>query len=353
MTVAGDAPEGELSLFAMGSMILRQRRRLALWSLAGAVAAALSVVAKPAEYRSTATFISSQGTDASRSGLSSLAGQLGVALPSGNQTLSPEFYARLVTARPLLEAVAHDTFVVAEQEGKRVSFTQLFEIPSGSAAARNEKSVKLLGDLISASFSKMTGIIEVNVATKWPSVSQQIAARMLEAVNEFNQGTRREQAVAERKFVEGRLIVVGAALRDAEDRMQRFLKTNRQYAGSPELTFQFDRLQRDLELQQSVYSSLTQSYEEVRIREVRDTPAITVIEPPIVPTMAEPRGRVVRTLLGLLLGAMVGVIVAVLTEAVARHRRNGDADASEFGRLLDESLNDFRTMWSRLSHRSE
>lgn len=66
----------------------------------------------------------------------------------------------------------------------------------------------------------------------------------MNAVNDFNQRTRRDQPAAERKFIEARLQVATADLRAAEDRMQQFLQGNR-VTGSPDLQFTRDRLQRE------------------------------------------------------------------------------------------------------------
>ena len=132
--------------------------------------------------------------------------------------------------------------------------------------------------------------------------------------------------------------------------------TNRQFTSSPDLTFQRDRLQRDVTLKQQVFTSLTQSYEEVRIREVRDTPVITVIETPSVPTLPEPRGRLVRVLFGLIFGALFGAFIAFVSGAIARRRQEGDSEADEFvntlGEVKGKMLGRFRRMRRRTSEGS-
>jgi uncharacterized protein involved in exopolysaccharide biosynthesis len=153
-------------------------------------------------------------------------------------------------------------------------------------------------------------------------------------VNAYNERTSQGQAAAERKFVEGRLAVAGADLRDAEDRLERFLRANGDLSRSPELTIERERIQRDVGLRQQVFTSLTQSYEEARIREVRDTPAITILEPPSVPTEPASRGRAVRVVLGLLLGAFFGSLVAFASDVVQRRRNDGDVEATVFADTL-------------------
>ena len=331
-TPPGGQDGDRASLFSVGTTLLRNRWRIVRWMLVGGVLAALLAFLKPTLYSATASFIP-QGADPARSGL---AGQLGVALPSNTQSLSPDFYVKLIRSRELLKAVVRDTFVVPELGGRRIPFMSLFDIKGSTANRREEEGVRRLMEMIKASASKTTWVVEFSVATKWPSVSVAIANAVVIGINDFNQRMRQEQAGAERKFVETRVGIAGSDLRAAEDRLEDFLRTNRQFANSPDLSFQRDRLQRDVTLKQQVFTTLTQSYEEVRIREVRDTPVITLVEEPSVPTLPEPAGRLLSILLGMLLGGFLGVALATFSESVVRGRRAGDPYADEFSGTLGE-----------------
>ena len=340
----------DLSLFAMATILLRNRWRIVRWMLVGGTLAALSAFTKPALYVASASFIP-EGSDQSRSALAGLAGQYGLALPRGNQSQSPDFYSSLLTSRELLTPIARDTFVVQESGGRRIAFLDLFKIDGNSARRREEEGVRQLQNIVKPSIVRTTGVVELSVATQWQSVSLAIANELLTGVSEYNQRTRQGQAAAERKFVEGRLALAASDLRVAEDRLEAFLMTNRQFTSSPDLTFQRDRLQRDVTLKQQVFTSLTQSYEEVRIREVRDTPVITVIETASVPTVPEPRGRLVRVLFGLIFGALFGAFIAFVSGAIARRRQEGDPEADEFvntlGEVKGKMLGRFRQMRRR------
>jgi uncharacterized protein involved in exopolysaccharide biosynthesis len=335
MTETEWAVNAEISLFALGTTLLRNRWRIARWAMVGAAVAALLGFSKPAIYLASASFVP-QGNDPGRSGLASLAGQFGVSLPAGTQSLSPDFYAKLLKSRVLLAPIARDTFAVQEMGQRRVPFLDLFKISDGSPKQREERGMMLLKSMVVVSVVKSSGVVELAVATRWPSVSLAIVTSLVIGVNEYNQRTRQSQAAAERKFVEGRVAVANAELRAAEDRLEGFLRNNRQFASSPELTFQRDRLQRDVSLQQQVFTSLTQSYEEVRIREVRDTPVITMFETPSVRAQPESRGRVSAVLLGILLGGFIGVLVAFTSGMTARRRKGGDVEADEFVGALGE-----------------
>jgi uncharacterized protein involved in exopolysaccharide biosynthesis len=322
-----------LSLFSLGNTMIRYRWRIIRWIVFGGTLAAIIVFSKPRLYSASGSFIP-QGTDQGKSGLSALAGQLGVPISAVNQSLSPEFYIKVLKSRELLRGITHDTLVVRERGNRRIPFFELFDIDRGSAAQREEEGIRRLSKMISASATRTTGLVEFSVATAWPSVSVQIAMAAVNGVNEFNQRMRQEQAGSERKFVEARLAVASDDLRASEDRLETFLRNNRQFLSSPDLTFQRDRLQRDVSLKQQVFTSLTQSYEDVRLREVRDTPVITLVETPTLPTLPDPAGRIWSVILGILLGAFIGSVSALASDKMLRDRETGDPAAREFALTL-------------------
>lgn len=322
--------EDEISIFAIGTVLIRHRRRIITWMVLGAFLGFLSVVSKPRLFVAAASFYPQGQTDVARSGLAGLAGQLGVSLPSGNQSLSPDFYVMLLRSRAVLLPIAHDTLTVAEMGGRRVRFYDLFKIRDANPKVREEQAINALRGIISTSVVKVTGVVELRVSTLWPSVSLAIAESLVAGVDAYNQRTRQGQAKSERKFVESRLEIAGANLRRAEESAQYFLSTNRDIGSSAQLMLQRERLQRDVAFNQQLYSSLLQAYEEVRIREVRDTPVITVIEAPSVASKPTGRGARMRVLLGLAIGLFVGLLVSLVAAVVGYRRRAGNADAHEF-----------------------
>lgn len=187
-------------------------------------------------------------------------------------------------------------------------------------------------------------MVEVSVQTPWPGLSEILAGRILELVNDFNLQTRQSQAAAEREFVEGRLAVAQDSLRAAEERLADFLEGNRQWSNSPELGFQHDRLQRQVAMRQEVYTSLAEAYEQARIAEVRNTPVITVVEPPERPVKADSRRGLLKLALGVVLGGMLGVFVAFGQEYMARARSEEDQEYREFSGLWAQTWADVKTL---------
>ena len=351
MSSVNQSRDDDLSLVAIATLLLRSRWRVIRWTVGGALLALATVILRPPLFRAAASF-SPQGADASKSNLASLAGQFGVAIPSSGQAQSPEYYARLVKSRTLLLSLALDTVSVQELDGRQMALLDLFEINGTNEPLRQDLGVEQLMKMIGTSVSKPTGIVEVTVQTKWRSVSLALVSAIVRRVNEFNQRSRSSQAGAERKFVEGRMAAADGDLRDAEDRLRQFVRANRQISNSPDLTLERDRLDRIVSQRQQVYTTLSQSFEEARIREVRDTPVITMVESPSVPARAEPRGRTKVVFLGLMLGAFMGGALVVASTTMAKRRAEGDLEATDFSSALGDATSGLVTPLRRISRKS-
>jgi Uncharacterized protein involved in exopolysaccharide biosynthesis len=340
MSEAQDYRSDEVSIFTLATTVLRNRWRIVRWLMAGAVLAAIWVVPRKPMYISSASFVL-KGADAGRSGLASLAGQFGVSLPGSDQSFSPELYLTLLGSRELLGSIVRDSLVVSEMNGRRVPFYTLFDVNDPSARVREDHGIKILRALVKATVVKSTGVVEIRIATRWPSVSLSIASLVLKGINDFNRRTSQGQASAERRFIETRLSDATAELRVAEERLESFLRNNRQFEGSPELTLQRERLQRDIVFKQQIFTSLSQSFQEASIREVRDMPVTTMIESPTLPVEPEPRGRIKTVMLGGILGAMLGTLLAIVSGAATRAKQTATSESATFMRDLQQLRADF------------
>lgn len=308
--------EDEISLWEVLAVLLRRRGTIVLTTLFTVAAALAFALLRPSTYTTEASF-RPQGSEASTSDLMALASQFGVNVPgAGSEEASPAFYAELLTSREILFRVASRDYAV-EGIGS-ASLATLFEIDEKTEALRVRETIrKLRDDVLSIETDRETGIVSVQAKTDWPDLSQGIARRLLDEIARFNLDTRQSQAAAERIFIEERVDSARDALTEAESAMQAFLQANRQWENSPDLTFQHDRLQRDITLRQQVYTTLVQSFEQARISEVRDTPVITTLQAPFLPPPDD--RRVLLTIaLGLVLGGMAGVILAFVVEAMKK-----------------------------------
>lgn len=324
------------------AVVLIRRRFILAFALLGFLIALVAALLKASTYTASFSFIPQSGQDQSRSGLASLAGQFGISV--GGSSQPPQLYADLLETREILAPIARDSFGVAPGGGRRVPLAEFFGVRGSDLRVVHEMTVRMLRTRVVAASAatRTTGVVDVTVKTKSPQVSFEIANRLLDGLNRFNLATRRSQAGEERRFTEGRLEAAKATLRSTEDALQYFLSGNRQLANSPQLSFRRDRLQREVSLQQQVVMGLAQQYEDARIREVRDTPVITLIDKPTLPAMADPRGRGVIIVLGTFVAFVLGVALVLTREGWNRRREEESGDPS-YSRLANE--------WQRLGRR--
>ncbi len=275
--------------------------------LAFAFIAGMTTLLQDRSWSSVATFQpQGSGSAPNSSGLASLAGQFGVSVPVDEPTRSPQFYEELLGSRRLLLRVVRDSSLTAGLD-LGPSLTDVFEIELDSPIQREELTLRALRGRLTTSIQRNTGTVRMAIATPDPTLSQRIATLMLERVAEFNLQIRQSSAAEEARFIRERLVVVDSAVDSAETRLQRWLENNRQFESSPSLTFEHQRLQEELSQARAVRTQLVQGLEQANIGRVRDTPVITVVDPPMLAVFPDGRGVTRRVAFA----GMAGFILAM------------------------------------------
>jgi uncharacterized protein involved in exopolysaccharide biosynthesis len=268
-------------------------------------------------YQATASLTVESG------GLGSIAGlaaQFGVNVPGGlgGTVRSLDFQVSALQSPELLERVASTTYRFPRTPGGNDSLTgtlyQLYGVKGDTPEEARWRMVKRLGARVQVGSDRLAQIITIRTKAPWPALAQQINRRMIDLLNEANTSQRQSQASAQRAFIQQRLAAAQEDLLGAESVYQRFLEQNRQYESSPRLTFEAARLQRRIDLRQQVYTTLAQSFEQASIEEVRDTPVITVLEPPEL-LYKRSRSPVVVGFTALIFGMACTITAAFLMEA--------------------------------------
>jgi tyrosine-protein kinase Etk/Wzc len=344
------APEQEVSFLAIANVLLRHRQ-LVLGS--GLLVFALVVgitLLLPRSYTSRSSFMPQTRTQAGA--LTGLAAQFGLSLPlsAGDGGQSPAFYADLVKSRSILGGVVDSQFEYQSDQGPvKGTLVEFYKSKGKTPALQRDAAIRKLEEDVEASTVQKTGVVDLAVTVRQPALALQINQRLLDLINQFNLRTRQSQAAQERRFTERRLAEVRQDLRAAEDRLQQFLQRNRDIRNSPDLTFQADRLQREVTMQQQVFTTLAQAYEQAKIEEVRDTPVITVVERPEVPVRPDRRGLIGKGLLGLLLGLLLGSGLAFAKSFAANSDRLASSEAAEFAVLRRQAAGELLRPWKPLA----
>jgi uncharacterized protein involved in exopolysaccharide biosynthesis len=317
--------------FAM--VLLRGRRWLVLGVLLGGALGVGAGLMSDRVYRASATILP-EGGDANISSLAAAASQFGLRMPSGGSAWTPAVYYRMLQTRAFYRDLADDTVVVREENQRRVALADLFEIEGATPAVRAEKVQLRLASLVAPRELKTVGAVEVAVTTRWPSVSLSLANAIVERLETMALATRQGQASAERRFIDTRVDEARRAMREAEGRLEGFNERNRIVA-APSLTLTRDRLQRDVSIRQQVYTTLLQSQEELRVREARDTPMLTVLERPALPVLPESRRSALKGALGGMAGGLLVMLWLVGRGFLTRARAEASGEEQALFQLID------------------
>ncbi len=281
-----------------------------------------------------------ESSEQARSGqISSLAAQFGMSLGAG-QGDNVEFYQQLLRARHLLRAAAETDYafqVGASTDSLRGTLADLLDVEGDTEEARIRNAALELRESLAVEANTQSNVVTVRTTMPWPDLAVLVNRRLLDLVNDFNLRNRQSRAAAEREFVAARLEQVRGELLSAESELQRFYEANRRYEQSPELRFEAARLQRIVDLRQQVYTSLAVAAEEARINEVRNTPLITVIDPP--EGFVRRTGSYVRIgAVALIFGLLLGVFLGLVREYVRWQAASNPSDVAELRRTLHGKL---------------
>lgn len=320
------------SPWAYGSALLRHPRLVVVFPLAVGFVAALWSVTRPREYVASAGFVP-QDPAAIQSSLGAIASQFGFASPSAS-TSSPLFYADLLQSREVMASVLNSSYRTTGSPAFAGNLLRYFKIAPDTGERSVGDGLRELHRVTGVRTDRTTGVVRFSVTLENPILAAQVTRRYLELVNEYNLQRRQSQARAEREFVQSRLDVARAELREAEESVSAFYRRNRRFSDSPELVAEEQRLQRLVGQRQAFYSTLAQSFETAKIEEVRNTPVITLIERPEGFVEPKPRGTVRKAFVGTFVGFFLVAAWILVRDYLNAVARRGSADFREFSSLL-------------------
>jgi len=262
-----------------------------------------------------------------QSNLSSLAGlasQFGLSgiTPSLTGGQSVAFYEELLKSPQLLARLGETQYVFAVEDRADSIHGDLYQLYGIEGATKDKRTANMVDRLmtrIAVTTNVRASLVSVTVKAPFPELSKKINRRILELVSEFNLRTLQTIASEERMFAEQRMAAAREELLAAERSMQGFLERNRTYQSSPELVFAAARIQRRLDLQQQVYVTLSQSYEQARVAEVRSTPIITIVDPPEL-TATRSRNPVAMAFVALIAGLVSAVALGLALDMLEQWR---------------------------------
>ncbi len=321
------------TVFASLTPLVRAwRPALAVPLLAGVLMAAISLLLPPT-YTASTTFVPAAAGSLPTlpGGFTSLATQFGINI-AGSNSLSPDFFAEVLTSRELLRATLLSEFDDPLRPESKRTLLDILDSHYYTDQHRISEGIRQLERDVSQRVDRRTGIVTLTVKGRPPALVAAIANRMVELLNAFNLEKLRSQSRERRRFAEERKDRAEQELREAEAQHLRFLQANRRYNDSPVLSFEQNRLARQVQLRQEIFQTLTREYEEARIAEVRDTPLLTTIDAAVPPDRRTFPQRKLLVLLAMLASGLTTVTFIYLGE----YRRTAEvAGAPEYRMFME------------------
>ncbi|MEX2526767.1 MAG: hypothetical protein WEA09_03955 [Gemmatimonadota bacterium] len=332
------------------SGLMRDWRLLVMGPLAIGFLAALFTFLQPRDYSGSTTFIPQAALEGSGGNVSGLAAQFGLMVGARPSAQTPDFYAALARSRMVLAQVAVTPFPSLQGASPGEAAQTMVTLLTGGQPQDGEaraRTLELLEERVRATAVPQTGVVQLTVRTPSAALSEEVAEQILDIVERFDLDNRQERARAERRFIETRLSVAEAELSAAEEVLKSFLQENREFRNAPDLFFQHERLQRAVNTRQQLWASLAESLEQARLEEVRNTPLITVIDPPAESGRPLPRGTIRMGVLFWLLSLGLGALV-VLGRAWAVHVEGGGSEEhAQWAATLRQMPRGVRWVWAR------
>jgi uncharacterized protein involved in exopolysaccharide biosynthesis len=326
------AAAAAMSALAFVALLLRSWMTLMIGALILGAAGFAAGIIPARTYTSVASFMPQERRQLSQ--LSGLAAQFGLAVPNGESGFSATVYSDLVKSDAVLGAISVARFPTSASDS--AVLLDALGIPDGTQQLRRARAIRVLQGRVQASSNARTGVVTISATMTDPVVAKSVADRVITELVRFNVERRQTQASAERRFTERQLTEAKDSLAEAESRLRQFLKSNRgDVRVSPDLSLDQDRLSRRVTMEQQIYTTLAQAYEQAKIEEVRDTPVITVLQPPEVPVLPNSRRVVVKTALGLFVGLLCAVVLVLFRVTLQRRRQAGDLELVEWLTIWD------------------
>jgi uncharacterized protein involved in exopolysaccharide biosynthesis len=268
---------------------------------------------------------------------------LGINIGGAPAGLTPEAFPSVLQSREVQLAVAKDTFFFPDVE-ERMTFIEYANQPPtilelvldytihlpwtikasiGEAASDQPSSVpsttsdrqftkdefdalEMISEMVTTSVDDESGLMSLSVTADGSQLASDMANSFVEHLTRRIRQIRTKKTRERLNFVQDRFKNAEGELRAAEENLARFLERN-QDPTTATLRFQRDRLQRQVQFKEQLYSELQGQLTQARLDLQRRQPVVTVVEEPVAPVRHSSPQRTRIVLLCFAAGSVLGI----------------------------------------------
>ena len=301
-------------MFGFIRVLFLNRRWLVGAVLTAGVVTAIATLFIPNQYTAHASLLPSK----SGGKLSALKGITGLAALDiaggfgGSSESSSELFPTTLNSARLRNAILQKRYQFTA-DNKKYSLTMLEYLDETNL----DKARKALAKITTVSSEFKTGVVTLDVTTKYPELSAQVAQAYIDELDTFNRTQRKTRATEYENFLHERLDVGKAEMASAEDALEKFQTVNRDWAFSndPALQKKLLALKRDLEIKTKTFALLTQQYEIARSETRKDLPVVQALDAPVAPLVKSAPQRTLTVIFAMLIAAVFAVGILIVRES--------------------------------------
>jgi uncharacterized protein involved in exopolysaccharide biosynthesis len=339
--------DDEIDLIELAKTIWDNRKTIYKFVAVGAVLGLLVALLSPKEYVSSATLMPEYATESSTGGASRLLQQYGglIGLSGGTYNSSSnairvDLYPQIVSSLSFQDKLARQEFYFADYDTMASVYDYYLEINSpgffgaiakytiglpgviikalkgeedirssnfniGDEIVRLSKKemgvIKNLRERVNASLDEESGIISVSVKMRDPELAAKMTKYAIEELTLYLTDYRTEKVLIDLDFVETQLASAKERFEEAQLNLADFDDSNQGNLTARART-ERQRLQSEYDIAVNVYNTLTQQYEEAKLKVQEETPVFKVLQPVQVPVNDETSGSMVLFVFVLLSG---------------------------------------------------
>ena len=311
--------EKEIDLLELASKLWAQRKKLAVWSICGAVIGVIIAFSIPKEYTTTVK-LAPETTDAKAGGgnILALKDMFGY-ISSGVDAVYPQLYPDVVGSVPFTTSL-FDVEVETKEDGQKFTVRQFLEEetkapwwgavmgapfkligmlrssddeedPEGKKVNNfqlsqdENKLVEALNNRVSASVDQKTNVVTITVNMQDPLVSAILADTVVSRLQEYVTQYRTNKARKDLEYAETLNEVAKTEYYKAQQRYAEYLDSNQGLA-LQRAQITRDRLSNEASLAFNLYNQIAQQVQKAKAKVQETTPVYAIITPATVPVKA-------------------------------------------------------------------
>lgn len=305
-----DSSAREVSLFALLPEVWAKRKPIAIFVTAATLISVVAVLLQTNLYTAETSILPEpdKGKLLGLTGMSDIAAAAGLSV--GESPLS-RLYPLIIKSARVMQKVIYARYLTSEM-GDSTDLIQFWKIDGNSEEEKFERALTGLRSRVGVTFDNRLGTVIVTVEMEASRLAADVANKITKELDLYTRTKRRTSVIVQREFIEQRLQEVEQSLRTAENTLRSFKEKNRRLGDSPQLLLDQGRLEREVQINSTIFIELKKQIEIAKIEETKNMPLVNVLDTARVPIeRSSPRRRqIVVTVFVLSLLFATSVVVA-------------------------------------------